>query len=146
VKSITLIFPHQLYASHPPVATGREIYLIEYELFFSQYKFHKQKLMLHRASMKYYEQQLKAKGHRVKYIEHHEPLADMEALFMQLAAVQFTQVHLAEPADYLLERRLRRYAAKYHISLHYSTNPNFVRSRDDNERYFAEHKFFLTDY
>ena len=36
-----------------------EVYIIEEYLFFNQLKFHKQKLLFHRASMKYYENYLK---------------------------------------------------------------------------------------
>ena len=43
--------------------------LIEEFLFFRHYKFHKQKLVLHRASMKYYEGYLLENGVKVTYID-----------------------------------------------------------------------------
>lgn len=46
-----------------------EVYLVEEHLYFNQYKFHKQKLVFHRASMKYYENYLKENKIRVNYIE-----------------------------------------------------------------------------
>jgi len=51
---ISLLFPHQLFEKNKALATGREVYLIEEFLFFNQYAFHQQKLVLHRASMKAY--------------------------------------------------------------------------------------------
>ena len=43
--------------------------LIEEPLFFTQYDFHIQKLILHRASMKFYENYLKQKNILVEYFE-----------------------------------------------------------------------------
>jgi len=58
-----LVFPHQLFADHPGLKLKpSRVVLIEDSLFFGdpQYpmKFHKQKLWLHRATMKRYEQML----------------------------------------------------------------------------------------
>ena len=69
MKSATIIFPHQLYATNSAIAKGRKVFLVEEYLYFRQYKFHKQKLVLHRASMKQYEELLKKKKIDVKYIE-----------------------------------------------------------------------------
>ena len=54
---ITLVFPHQLFAPHPAIATGRTIHLVEDPLMFGPdphwpLRFHVQKIILHRASMK----------------------------------------------------------------------------------------------
>lgn len=46
MKDAVLIFPHQLFEYHPAVSKDRIIYLIEEFLFFKQYRFHKQKLVL----------------------------------------------------------------------------------------------------
>ena len=54
-----LIFPHQLFEDIDTLKNAKHIYLIEHPLFFSQYKLHKLKLILHRATMKMYEDYLK---------------------------------------------------------------------------------------
>jgi deoxyribodipyrimidine photolyase-like uncharacterized protein len=54
MTAVTLIFPHQLFANHPCIVRGQDVYLIEECLFFKQYRFHQQKLVLHRVSMKKY--------------------------------------------------------------------------------------------
>ncbi|NNC94209.1 MAG: cryptochrome/photolyase family protein, partial [Chitinophagales bacterium] len=69
MKAINLIFPHQLYAESPLIENGHEVYLIEEYLFFKQYKFHKQKIAFHRASMKSYQHFLEAKNIKVQYID-----------------------------------------------------------------------------
>mgnify|MGYP001628061092 CR=1 FL=1 len=55
MKAINIIFPHQLFENSELINSGHETYLIEEYLFFRQYKFHKQKITFHRASMKAYE-------------------------------------------------------------------------------------------
>jgi deoxyribodipyrimidine photolyase-related protein len=61
-NSASLIFPHQLYQDIPHLQKDRKIYLVEENLYFQQYNFHQKKLVLHRASMKFYEQFLIKKG------------------------------------------------------------------------------------
>jgi hypothetical protein len=61
-SEVSIIFPNQLYKQHPAVKANRPVYLIEEWHFFNQYNFHKEKLVLHRASMKFYEQFLKEQG------------------------------------------------------------------------------------
>jgi deoxyribodipyrimidine photolyase-related protein len=68
-KEVTLIYPHQLFKSHPALNAGREVFLIEDEHFFSAFRFHKQKLVLHRASLQAYARLLERK-HRVTYVRH----------------------------------------------------------------------------
>ena len=58
---VSIIFPNQLYKQHPAIHSNRSVYLIEEWHFFNQYQFHKEKLVLHRASMKFYEQFVKEK-------------------------------------------------------------------------------------
>jgi len=53
-NAVTIIFPHQLFKIHPAIHKNHKVFLIEEELFFNQYNFHKKKLVLHRASMKCY--------------------------------------------------------------------------------------------
>ena len=47
MTAVTLIFPHQLFANHPSIVRGQDVYLIEEYLFFKQYRFHQQKLVLY---------------------------------------------------------------------------------------------------
>ena len=46
-----LIYPHQLFENNSLLKKGRKVFLIEELLLFTQYTFHKQKLVFHRASM-----------------------------------------------------------------------------------------------
>ena len=61
--SIFLIFPNQLFQNISNLQPAKTIYLLEHPLFFGKRKiqmgFNKKKLILHRASMKYYADYLK---------------------------------------------------------------------------------------
>ena len=72
MKEAVLILPNQLVSNHPALEKNRDIYLIEHPRYFTDFAFHKQKLMLHRASMKEYEILLKKRKYRVHYLEYKE--------------------------------------------------------------------------
>ena len=55
VNKCCLVFPNQLFKESKLIKTESHIFLVEEYLFFKQYKFHKQKILFHRGTMKYYE-------------------------------------------------------------------------------------------
>ena len=119
-----LVFPHQLFEENPLIKEYSLFYLIEDHLFFKQYNFHKAKLTLHRASMKYYEGFLKQRQKDVIYKDW--DTAELSSVFKELAQKGIKEVGLADPTDYLLKRRVDRFANKYEISINYQENPNFL--------------------
>lgn len=138
---ITLIFPHQLYAKHPAIEKGRAVYLLEDPLYFSQYPFHKQKLVLHRASMKYYQQHLVKKGYAVTYVD--AVNADLENLFQLLKKKKVGTVHYVDATDYLLERRIQRHGKKTGIDLKKYDSPNFLTTEAELQSLFSKEKKYL---
>lgn len=142
---VTLVFPHQLHKTHPAISKGRPVWLIEDELYFTQYKFHKQKLVLHSASMKYYEQGLIDAGYKVHYIGFSE--AALDRVFQKLTDTNMKAVHYADTTDYLLERRLARYSAKHKIALKKYASPNFLTTTDEiDEMFRKERKYFMATF
>jgi deoxyribodipyrimidine photolyase-related protein len=140
-----LIFPHQLFIDNPCLRKGREVYLVEDHLYFTQFNFHQQKILLHRASMKYYEQLLKSKGYKVNYIEfsQHESL---DAVFQQIQASGMTVVHYTETVDYLLERRIKRFSKNYQISLTLHRTPDFLLTVDEFRVMTDSKKYFMANF
>ena len=65
---IFILYPNQLFKNLSNL-TNKKVLLIEEPLFFSQYDFHIQKLVLHRTSMKFYENYLKQNNILVEYFE-----------------------------------------------------------------------------
>ena len=69
MKTINLIFPHQLFEKSELLKSEYVHFLIEEHLFFNQYKFHKQKICFHRATMKFYYDYLNDFGCNTEYID-----------------------------------------------------------------------------
>lgn len=147
INSATLVFPHQLFQNHPALQKNRVVYLVEEWLFFRQYNFHRQKLVLHRASMKFYERWLEQNGYTVHYIETASPENDCRKLVAHMADQKITQVHLAAVADDWLFRRMEQACIKHEIKLHWYDSPNFLNSKQSTEDYFSKRKtYFQTDF
>ena len=92
MKKIGLVFPHQLYKNSTLVEECEKIYLIEDDLYFNQYKFHKQKLVLHRASMKYYADYISDKT-SVIYIQSTDKLS-LESILEKNQKIKFITLFL----------------------------------------------------
>jgi deoxyribodipyrimidine photolyase-related protein len=136
MMEITLIYPHQLFAKHPAIAKGRAIHLIEDPLFFGNdahwpAAMHRQKLMLHRASMKAYAAELTAAGHAVGYIE---------ANSVHTLPAGVHEIHLADPADDVLMRRVKRLADSHGAALIVHDSPNFLSPAGFLETHIAARK------
>ena len=54
MSEISIVFPHQLFKKNAALLKERKVFLVEEFLYFKHFNFHKQKLVLHRASMKCY--------------------------------------------------------------------------------------------
>jgi deoxyribodipyrimidine photolyase-related protein len=138
---ISLIFPHQLYAQHPALEKGRAVCLLEDPLYFSQYSFHKQKLVLHRASMKYYQHHLEKKGYAVTYVDAVD--ADLKNVFQLLKKKKIGTVHYVDATDYLLERRIQRHAKQSEMTLKKYHSPDFLTSEKELDSLFSKEKKYL---
>ncbi|TVR06688.1 MAG: cryptochrome/photolyase family protein [Spirochaetaceae bacterium] len=128
-RSITLVFPHQLFRTHPAVAAGRPVYLVEDSLFFGDrhhpIRFHVHKLTLHIASMDAYAQQLRAAGitvHRVTYNARRTIGDELD----DLAVAGVREVHLCDLTDDVLTRRIERAAERHGFTLRWYGSPMFV--------------------
>lgn len=145
--AVTLIFPHQLFENHPALQKGRPVYLVEEWLFFRQYRFHKQKLVLHRASMRFYENWLHQRGYTVHYIETDARENDGRQLVAHLAEQKVTDIHVAALTDDWLYKRIQAACSKHNIVLHVYDSPNFLNTPQNVAEYFSKKKtYFQTDF
>lgn len=126
MKSISLIFPHQLFRQHPALELYRPVVLLEEWLYFRQYHFHQQKLMLHRASMRWYAQLLREKGYQVAYVEATDNRADIRDLIQDLYQQGYAGIYTVNPSDDWLLRRMQNACNKRSIELTLLPNPNFL--------------------
>lgn len=144
---ITLVFPYQLFKQHPAVKDGRAVYILEESLFFKQYNFNKKKLVLHRASMKFYADYLRGKGTEVSYIDANDTNADIRQLIPYLNKQEVTTVHYAALADDWLERRLKKACQLLGIKLTEYRSPNFLNIAEEVSDFFDKRKtYFQTDF
>jgi deoxyribodipyrimidine photolyase-related protein len=146
----TLVFPHQLFARHPAIAADRTVWLVEDALFFGDQRypaaFHRQKLIMHRASMKRYATEALA-GYSVQYVEYQDVHAGMEALFERLGAAGVSALHVADPADFMVEKRLRRCSAAFGIPLVWYETPAFLNTPSAIHAFYDGRKtYFQTDF
>lgn len=101
--------------------------------FFKRFRFHAQKLVLHRASMRRYRDHLAAGGFRIEYIE----AADLETstdLIVQLAPKGISEIHLCDPLETKMSEEIEKACSMQGIRLVTYESPMFLCSRD----YLAE--------
>jgi deoxyribodipyrimidine photolyase-related protein len=137
---VFLIFPHQLFEQILSFEEEFSFYVVESELFFKQFNFHKQKILFHRASMQAFASRLRAAGKNVEYVESHDIRANEVQLVSSLGTVDIT---LFDPNDYLLERRIRR-ASTSSITL--LSSPNFLNGEVDlvgNRKPYFQTSFYV---
>ncbi|NNF33625.1 MAG: cryptochrome/photolyase family protein [Saprospiraceae bacterium] len=146
-ETVNIVFPHQLYEDHPSLGNDAPVYLIEEYLFFKQFKFHKQKLAFHRATMKFYEDYLSSKGKEVIYVESAEDRSDVRELINHLDQKGVSQIEVVDVVDDWLERRLGK-AEEIGMELVIHDTPGFINQRDDLMAFFRKDKkkYFQTSF
>jgi len=144
---VSIVFPNQLYKQHPAVDYKRPVYLLEEWHFFNQYQFHKEKLVLHRASMKFYEQFLKEQGIVVHYIESFETQNIVALLIEKLHASKVKHIHIVDPVDNWLLGKIKSGCKKYKMELTIYDSPNFLNTINQVTDFFSKKKtYFQTDF
>lgn len=142
MRKIAIIFPHQLFENHPALDRCEDFWLSEDELFFKQYAFHKQKLALQRASMKFYADFLRKRGKKVTYFDFSEDFGLVQ-LFEKAQLENVGAFVFTNPTDYLLSRRLKRYALKFNIVLEEMETPMFLTTEAETKKLLGDGKSYL---
>ncbi len=147
MPSIHLIFPHQLYKNIQHIPEGSVVYLVEEYLFFKYYKFHKQKIRFHRASMSAYKAYLLAQNFSVTYLESTSPLSDVRLLIQDLHQRRATQISYSEVSDDWLQRRITSTCQKLNIAVTIFPSQLFLNTERDIRDFFADKKrYSQTDF
>ncbi|MCK6605591.1 MAG: cryptochrome/photolyase family protein [Ignavibacteriaceae bacterium] len=145
-ETVTLVFPHQLFENNPAIRKDNDIILFEDPLFFRQFKFHKKKLVFHRASMKFYESYLTSRKYSVLYYDTIS-WPSLKSLFTELSGKGVKAVRFCEVSDYLLEKRLSRYSAEFSIKLLQETSPLFISEADEvRETLKSANRYFMASF
>ena len=146
MKKVALIFPNQLFEISPLKNLNCDIYLVEEFLFFNHYKFHKQKIAFHRATMKNYSDYLKSQGNNIHYIDALSNLSDVRKLIPELIKNGLEDLHIIEPNDNWLEKHIKN--ASKDILVTWYDNPLFINTKDELSSFFksSKKKFFQTSF
>ena len=145
--SVFLLFPHQLFRDISMLREAGEVYLVEEYLFFNQYKFHKQKLALHRASMKYYADYLTKNKIAIHYVEALHEESDIRILIETLSKRNIPKIYFYDVSDNWLEKRLLQSCKKLNIETHEYPSPLFINKKEDLKEYFgSREKYFHNDF
>ncbi|WP_010135904.1 cryptochrome/photolyase family protein [Ochrovirga pacifica] len=144
--SVNIVFPHQLFQESPLLTNGNPTYLIEEVLFFKQYKFHKQKIAFHRASMQFYKQHLTNQKIEVRYIDAEQKLADLENFESEITKESISKVHIIDPVDNWLLKKIQLVFANCNLIMYDS--PNFILTQKEVKDYFKKdtQSYFQTNF
>ena len=145
-----VIFPHQLFADHPCLKQDRIIYLVEDPWFFrdpvNQIEFHRQKLVLHRASLQVYREFLESRGYLVRYLEFTREMG-RGYLVDRLKEDGVREIVTCDPVERGLTERLRRKAEAAGLKVNFLATPMFLCSAGEIEDFFqGKEKFHQTSF
>ncbi|MDD1659870.1 MAG: cryptochrome/photolyase family protein [Methanomicrobiales archaeon] len=123
-----LVLPPQLFREHPQLQKDRPVFLAEAGRYFSAFRFHRQKLILHRATMQAYRERLEREGYHVTYLDH--ALAGrVPDLLDTLKEKGIARILLTDPCDQPLEQELLKEAAARGMELVMDETPLFLLDR-----------------
>lgn len=119
-----LILPHQLFKTKylPNNKQVSKIYLYEHPQYFTEYKYNKKRLVLHRASMKYYYDYLNKKNYDVSYIEYNKKVPNIK------------DITYFDPIDKIKIKG---------GSKNMLESPNFLLTKENYEKYRKKTKKFM---
>ncbi len=144
---VQLVFPHQLFDQSALISEKGDFYLIESDLFFLQYQYHQQKLLFHRASMKYYTAYLSQKGCHCHYIEAGQKEATISALLKTLSSKGIQKIKMYDPCDHWLDKQLRKASLSNNIELVYLPSLNFLNNQEESTQLLGNKKtYFQTSF
>lgn len=143
MPTAALVYPHQLFTPHPAATGAGVVFLVEDPLFFRHFAFHKQKLMLHRASMKRYAAEVLPKA---TYVDAHA-LTQTGDVMKLVTKAKCDVVRVVDPNDDWLTRRLRNACEASGVKLEFVPDPHFLTPQSEIDAFTAEKKkLFFTDF
>jgi|SaaInlStandDraft_1057018.scaffolds.fasta_scaffold48800_2 deoxyribodipyrimidine photolyase-related protein len=120
-----LIYPHQLFAEHPALKGVSQVVLVEEPLLFTQYRFHRQKLILHRTTMTRYAERLRQQSLQVHYVSS-DQLQETAEIAGVLKRLGIDSVQYVDPNDDWLSVRLSTALKEHGIAETILEDPHFL--------------------
>lgn len=129
---VNLIFPNQLFEDLSLISNKNKTFLVEDSEFFTAYNFHKNKLVLHRASMKFYENYLLKNGFDVEYVDFKKDWLKI------LKQNNIDEIITYELNNFELEEKIKK--AKFKGA--YVKSPMFLSSNEEFKKFFVSKTHF----
>ncbi|HBE71634.1 MAG TPA: cryptochrome/photolyase family protein [Planctomycetaceae bacterium] len=151
---VLLVLPNQLFNPHPGLTNRPDrILLIEDSLFFSDpvypARHHKQKLWLHRTSMRNYRQWLEDGGQTVDYVSFDStaPQRLDQRLVEYFDNHDVSELEALDPVDFIATKRLRSACKSCSVELSLLDTPGFINTPAENAEYASGRKrWFMADF
>ncbi|WP_202879246.1 cryptochrome/photolyase family protein [Nocardioides cynanchi] len=131
-RHVRLVLPHQLFESHLDAPAGTTFVLVEHDLMFRQYRFHVQKLVLHRAALRRFGARLRERGYDVVQVDTDRRTTSRVALAREIRRLAPTRVTVYDVVDDWLSRDLTAALAEGGYRLapdDVADTPNFLTTR-----------------
>ena len=145
-KLAAIVYPHQLWEVHPAVSAADVVVLVEDPLFFTQYQFHAQKLILHRASMTEFAERCKLLGKQVHRIES-KLISHSSEIGAILKSKKITNAVVVEPTDEWLKQRVTAGCLHAKVDLKWMEDYSFLTPADVMQRWAEQRQHYhFTDF
>lgn len=129
-----VLFPTQLF-KNLHFKKDIHLFLLEHPHYFTDFPFHKQKLIFHRASMKAYEDYI-SQFYSVTYIEYYQS----KDLLSEIKKRKITHLHLFELPDHQLEKEIEKRIKDLNVSRTWHESPSYLTSTKEINTYFKDKK------
>ncbi len=143
MSTAALIYPHQLFDPHPTVPGADVVFLVEDPLLFQQYAFHRQKLMLHRATMKRYAHEVYPQA---RYVDAHQ-LEQTGGIVALVKQAKCDTIRVVDPNDDWLQTRLAAACASARVKLIVLDDPHTLTPQTEIDDFASgKGKLFFTNF
>ena len=128
---VIIVLPIHLFESNDLINNDSHVYIYEHPSYFTNYDYHKLKLILHRSTMKFYYDYINNKHNcQTKYLEY---TYDVENIFKKY---QNKKINIYDPVDHDIMEQFNQFAIKYNIDLVVHDTLSFIEPYDDLTHYY----------
>ena len=126
MKSIFLVLPIHLF-SNTELLENKKVYLLEEPRYFTDFKYHKLKLVYHRASMKSYYDYLREKNIDVEYVSFLD-IQKNKTFYKKMLKMKPNEIECYDMNDFVLENKMKKQIPNLilHNSLNFTLNPEII--------------------
>jgi deoxyribodipyrimidine photolyase-related protein len=136
--NLIIILTNQLYEKSPildKIDKDTIIFLYEHPIYFTEYKYHKMKLVMHRATMKFYYDYLEKKiKNKIKYLEFNDDLVK------EIKKMKAKNLIVYNPTDHTIMKEYLNICKTNDLTLELFDNPGNICTVEDYNDYLKESK------